>query len=52
MKKLVITIEFPIPEAGGKIAEAIIIEGAKAMFPKDKLPIGATVDFTVKQRRK
>ena len=47
MKKLVITIKIPIPEVGGKVAETIIIQGAKAMFPEDKLPSGSTVNYTI-----
>ncbi len=50
MKQLVITIRMPIPEIGGKIGEAVIIEGAKALFPKDKLPPGSTIEFTIKQK--
>jgi len=51
MKQLVITIKIPIPEIGGKIGEAVIVASAKALFPKDKLPKGSTVDFSIKQKR-
>lgn len=50
MKELVITIKIPIPEMGGKIAEKIIIQATKAMFPKDKLPHGSTVEYAVKEK--
>lgn len=48
-KYLLIKIKIPLPDVKPKISESIvhkaIINGAKARFPKDKLPKGATVEY-------
>jgi len=52
-KELVITIKIPLPDVGkaGKIGEMALIQGVKAMFPKDKLPKGSTVSYQIKEKK-
>ncbi|MBA7657826.1 hypothetical protein ES703_65769 [subsurface metagenome] len=50
MKQLVMTIKIPIPEAGGKATEKMILLLTKTTFPEDKLPPGSTVDYAIEEK--
>lgn len=49
MKELVITIKIPIP-VNPLVPDKITIQATKAIFPKDKLPPGSTVDYAIKEK--